>query len=553
MPLKPQQFPATTVPTRFIGGRITTEDPAQPEADALVTDATGRIAWIGWANELPAAFAGDAYEEVDLGGARVIPGFVDAHMHAVMLANFAPQISVLPPNITSIAELTEAIRARRAAQGPNAWVEGWGYDEALLAEQRSPTRWDLDAGSPDAPVCIMRTCGHIRCVNSRALEIAGITRDTPDPVGGEIERDATGEPTGVLKETARDLVTPFIPKPSEHDAVQHIVDLGQLLASQGIVAATDMCSVDGTDTHPLLLAAARAGFKQDVATYMLWDYIKQNPDAYEPGPKQMDRSQQIFAAGIKIMTDGSVSGRTAWFYDPFLPSERDLGAPNCGMPTCTDDDIDHAIAFCQNHGCQLSLHAMGTHAIDRVIDRVMAAGLWDADGVPPVRIEHVTAPSPHAISAMAANGIAVVTQPIFPYAEIGTYLTNLGEERTRRCYPFRTLVDAGVDVCISTDAPATSWAVPSDPFPNIKSAVTRQAYNHFDFDATEALSVEEVLARYTREPARILGFEGLGMLKAGYKASFAVLDRDILAIPADEIDRVQVAATYICGEKVFER
>ena len=125
MPLEPQQFPATTVPTRF----ITTENPAQPEADALVTDATGRITWIGWANELPAAFAGDAYEEVDLGGARVIPGFVDAHMHAVMLANFAPQISVLPPNITSIAELTEAIRARRAAQGPNAWVEGWGYDE----------------------------------------------------------------------------------------------------------------------------------------------------------------------------------------------------------------------------------------------------------------------------------------------------------------------------------------------------------------------------------------------------------------------------------------
>lgn len=489
MPLEPQQFPATTVPTRFIGGRITTEDPAQPEADALVTDATGRIAWIGWANKLPAAFAGDAYKEVDLGGARVIPGFVDAHMHAVMLANFAPQISVLPPNITSIAELTEAIRARRAAQGPNAWVEGWGYDEALLAEHRSPTRWDLDAGSPDAPVCIMRTCGHIRCVNSRALEIAGITRDTPDPVGGEIERDATGEPTGVLKETARDLVTPFIPKPSEHDAVQRIVDLGRLLASQGIVAATDMCSVDGTETHPLLLAAARAGFKQDVATYMLWDYIKQNPDAYELGPEQMDRSQQIFAAGIKILTDGSVSGRTAWFHDPFLPSERDLGATNCGMPTCTDDDIDHAIAFCQNHGCQLSLHAMGTHAIDRVIDRVMAAGLWDANGVPPVRIEHVTAPSPQAISAMAANGIAVVTQPIFPYAEIGTYLTNLGEERTRRCYPFRTLVDAGVDVCISTDAPATSWAVPSDPFPNIKSAVTRQAYNHFDFDAVEALSV----------------------------------------------------------------
>ena len=139
----------------------------------------------------------------------------------------------------------------------------------------------------------------------------------------------------------------------------------------------------------------------------------------------------------------------------------------------------------------------------------MVAGL-DANGVPPVRIEHVTAPSPHAISAMAANGIAVVTQPIFPYAEIGTYLTNLGEERTRRCYPFRTLVDAGVDVCISTDAPATSWAVPrtssqhqerSDP-PGLQP---------LRLDAAEALSVEEVLARHARGTG-ILGFEGPGML-----------------------------------------
>ena len=398
----------------------------------------------------------------------------------------------------------------------------------------------------------MRTCGHIRCVNSRALEIAGITRDTPDPVGGEIERDANGEPTGVLKETARDLVTPFIPKPSEADAVRNIVNLGRLLSSQGIVAATDMCSVDGTDTYPLLKAAARQGLRQDMATYMLWDYIKADPDAYQLGTAEMDRAQQVFAAGVKLLTDGSVSGRTAWFYEPFLPNARDLGAENCGMPTCTDEDMDNALAFCRQRGCQLSLHAMGTRAIDRVVDRALAAGLWDAGPVPPVRIEHVTAPSPHAVEVMAAHGLVAATQPIFPYAEIGTYVANLGEKRTRACYPLRTMVDAGVPVCISTDAPATSWAVPSDPFPNIKSTVTRRAYNGFDFNAAEALSVEEVLARYTREPARALGFEGLGMLKTGYKASFAVLDRDILGVPAEEIDQVKVAATYIRGEKVYQ-
>ena len=196
----------------------------------MIVNEQGRIAWIGQATELPEIYTGSACRTVNLEGARVIPGFVDAHMHAVMLANFAPQISALPPAVNSIEDLVNAIAARRAQQGSDAWVEGWGYDEGLFAEKRSPTRWDLDRGCADAPVCIMRTCGHIRCVNSRALELAGITRDTPDPAGGEIERDANGEPTGVLKETARELVTPVIPKPSREEAVHNIVALGQLLA-----------------------------------------------------------------------------------------------------------------------------------------------------------------------------------------------------------------------------------------------------------------------------------------------------------------------------------
>ena len=132
-------------------------------------------------------------------------------------------------------------------------------------------------------------------------------------------------------------------------------------------------------------------------------------------------------------------------------------------------------------------------------------------------------------------------------------IAQLGVERTRGYYPLRTLLDAGARLCISTDAPATSWAVPSDPFPNIRSAVTRHAYNGFDFGADERLTIDEAIALYTREAAKMVGFEGLGMLRAGYKASFAVLDRDIYAVPADEIDRVGVAATYIRGKKVYER
>ena len=536
-----------TIPTRFENAAILTEDPACPRADTMVVQG-GSIAWVGWADDVPERFTGDACRAVDLAGARVIPGFVDAHMHALMLAAFSTQISALPPAVNSIEELVDAIRSVRATQDADMWIQGWGYDEELLAEKRSPTRWDLDRGCADAPVCILRTCGHIRCVNSRALEIAGITRDTPDPAGGQIERDENGEPTGVLKETARDLVNPYIPHASLEDDVRNLVDLGRLMASQGIVAATDMCTLDGTDAMPALRAAARAGLKQDVATYVLWDYVKDDT-AFRIDTKETDRAQQVFCAGIKLLSDGSVSGRTAWFDVPYLgadPTDPDA----CGFPTCTDEELDGAIAFCRDNICQLSVHAMGTRAIDRVLAHLDGIAPW-CEGYPHVRMEHVTAPSAQAVETFARTGIGVVTQPIFPYAEIATYRANCGDERTRTYYPLRTLIDAGVRLCISTDAPATSWATPSDPFPNIKSAVTRHASTGFDFGASERIDIEEALALYTREAARMVGFADLGMLRAGYKASFVVLDRDILAVPADEIDQVGVSATYIRGERVF--
>ena len=534
----------------YTNAAILTEDPACPHADAMLVDGE-RIAWIGALDDAPRQAAAIADEVVDLGHARVIPGFVDAHMHAVMLANYSPQISALPPTVTSIEDLVQAVHDRRAQQGPDAWVEGWGYDEGLLAEHRSPTRWDLDRGCADAPVCIMRTCQHIRCVNSKALEIAGITRDTPDPVGGEIERDASGEPTGVLKETARDLVTPFIPHANEADAVRNLTALGELLASQGVVAATDMCSMDGTDTYALLSRAAEQGFAQDCAVYILWDQLKGDPVAAFP-VEQTAHAAQVFKAGVKLLADGSVSGRTAWFAEPYLPASGDLGRLVYGIPTCTEEDLEDAVAFCRSAGLQLSVHAMGTKAIDRALAHVTAGGPWLSGDAPSARLEHVTAPSRQAVELFARSGVGVVTQPIFAYCEIGSYLKNLGAERTKRSYPLRTLIDAGARLCISTDAPATSWARPSDPFPNIKAAVTRRAYDGTDCGAGEALTVEEALALYTREAARMVGFEGLGMLKAGYKASFVLLDRDILNVPAAELDQVRVSATYIRGRKVFE-
>ena len=162
----------------FTNGKIFTAADAEPYVDSMIVE-EGKIIWTGRRKELQES-GGDA---VDLQGKCVIPGFVDAHMHPVMLADFRKKIAVMPPDICSIRDLTEAIRLRREQQGPGKWIQGWGYDEQALAEKRSPNRYDLDRGCADAPVSVMRTCAHIRCVNSMALKLAGIDRDTPDPPG----------------------------------------------------------------------------------------------------------------------------------------------------------------------------------------------------------------------------------------------------------------------------------------------------------------------------------------------------------------------------------
>ncbi len=535
-----------------VNANVFTADEENPHADAFIVE-DGRISWIGAEADAPAC----DLPRLDANGARVIPGFVDAHMHPVMLAEMNTQIAALPPAVHSIEELVAAVAERRAADGfdpERDWIEGWGYDEAKFAEHRSPTRWDLDRGCSDAPVCILRACAHVRCVNSKALELAGITRDTPDPDGGVIERDENGEPTGVLRENARNLVTAVMPETSTEETAQQLVELGRLLSSQGIVAVTDMGALDDTDNMPIIKRAIELGFEQEVGVYYMWDHWMDKP-GFDVTPADMDRGNQAFVCGLKLIGDGSISGQTAWMDEPFLKPDgtpRD-DADACGLPVCSDKETTTAIEFCKAHHCQLSLHAMGGRAIERMLDFVEDEEPWTDGDAPYLRFEHVTLPSERSVQRVVEKGIGIASQPIFPYAEIEAYLGNLGHERTRRCYAYRSLLDAGVRLCFSTDAPATSWAVPSDPFPCIKGAVTRHAYEGTDFGEDEAVDVETAVALYTREAARMAGFEGLGVLKPGAKGSFAVLDRDIFSVPADEIDQVRVQATYVRGTCVYER
>jgi predicted amidohydrolase YtcJ len=525
----------------FINGKVFTADTKEPFEECFVVE-DGVISWIGKQEDLPET----GYPVTDLGGKRVIPGLVDSHMHPVILADCAAKISCLPPKVHSIEELTEVIREKSSDRKPNQWIQGWGYDEEKFAEHRSPNRWDLDKATTEYPVELLRSCSHIRSVNSKALALAGITKDTPDPPGGEIDRDENGEPTGILKENARHLVGEILPEKSKEQVIESLVSLGELLLSQGIVAVTDMGNLDSVDYFEYYEEAAKRGFKQDVAMYYIWDLIRKNPE-FKWSEEIAEPKRQIRKAGIKLIGDGSVGGRTAWMDRPYLGSDTEYG-----ISVCSDEEVESAIAFCKKNHCQLSVHTMGKRAIDRMTEIACREGQWLSDK-PSIRLEHITDPSEQAIDRAARENIAFSTQSIFMYAEIESYRNNLGMEWIKETYPIKRLLARGVKVALSTDAPATSWAEPSNPFPNIKCAVTRTAYDGTDCGRENCIDVETALRMYTKEGAEIAGFRNLGQLTAGYRASFAVISEDIFTIDPQRIDEIVVEKTYLDGDCVYDK
>lgn len=540
--------------TLYINGKIFTSDDDRPYAEAMAVK-DGRIAWVGTGDEAEAAgIAAVSSMLVDLGTKRVLPGFVDCHMHAIMLADFAQQISVLPPEIYSIEDLKSAIRRVRDEQEEGQWILGWGYDEGKLSENRAPNRKDLDEACSDSPVLMQRSCTHIWTVNSRALELAGITKDTPDPEGGRIGRDENGEPDGILYETATYLVMELLPQKTAEDMAKDLVRLGYILSAQGVTTVTDM-GEDVSDKYgEIFRSAMKKGFKNRAAAYCSWRFVQQQGDAVVTEDPDFMGNGSFRLVGVKLIGDGSVSGRTAWCDVPYLPADGASGEPEYGMPVCTEEDIKEALDFCKKNKCQLSIHCMGAKAIDRAVDLTWQENPWMEEAqIPSVRLEHVAMPTPQAVKRSAEAGIAWATQPIFLYSEIESYQKNMPPERVGENYNIADWQDAGVRFAFSTDAPATSWATPSEPFANLKGAVTRKAWNGEDCGQRHSVDVETAIKLYTAEASPIAGFTDVGMLKEGYLADFIVLDRDILDVPAEEIDQVRVDETWIGGEKVYER
>ena len=524
----------------FVNGKIFTAR-SENEFVTAFTIADGKFVWIGDAAEVDGA--------VDLEGRTVLPGFLDVHTHPAYVAMTIHAVPCTVPVVNDIPEMIEALAKHPSyGKGPNDWIEGWGYDESKLAERRTPTAEDLDKVSITQPVYVLRSDCHSGICNTRALEIAGITRETPDPEGARFGRYENGEPNGVLEELAANEVVLRARSVQDYEArVAGIASTGAHFAERGIVAVTDlMAHAWPYDDLRIYRDAEKRGLAQQAALYFTWSGLKERPI---PDLTDEARTGRVKFAGLKLFADGSISGCTAWMNEPYRASGH-------GYSTLGDEDLLASYEWAKRNKVQVSVHAMGDRALERIVDFFADKEPWMGDEVPSVRLDHASLLDEELMRRMNGSTMTfgVATQIIFFFAEHESYVENLTGEQYQRAYPVRSFYEQLDRIGLSSDAPATTWADPDNVFVSIRAAVTRKAYNGADIVPEQAVTVPQAVLLYTARAATVAPFEGsLGRIAPGFEASFIVLDRDIFTVDANAIDQTVVEQTWIRGQKVFER
>lgn len=482
-------------------------------------------------------------EILDLDGRVVAPGFIDSHIHAFVCAMAALEVSCLPPAVETLAELKRRLAERAASMPPGSWVVGRGYDDTRLAEGRHPTRVDLDEAAGDHPTVVKRSCGHMSVANTRALTHAGIDREALDPPGGTIVRDAAGMPTGLLLERAQHLVLGAIPAADEAEILGALHRTGRMLVERGI---TTICEALLGAFHPL---------EPRIWTQALSDGWS-GPNVFflaDPQVADAGSISDLPVIGTKLFADGVVTGRTAAMSQPFEGSEE------TGILIHEPGRLEALVEGSVAHGLPVGIHAMGDRGIATAIaaiegaERERAAGgsRGRADTMRRHRIEHCTLPDASALDKMLAHGIVPVAQPVFLFAEGEAYREALGE-RSSRAYPLRSMIGRGLRPALSSDAPATSWADPIDPWLGIKAAVTRTTWAGSQLGTEERISVGDAIRCYTANGASSLSLEHrIGSIEVGKDADLVVLSDDPVSLEPEHLEKVRPTLVLVKGRVTY--
>jgi predicted amidohydrolase YtcJ len=508
-----------------------------PAAATAVMIRDRRIAAVGGSREL--LRAADGHERrIDLGGRTVVPGFNDAHAHIWKIGHLLTSMLDLR-RVTSMSQLVDRVRTAADRLSGDAWLAGRGFNEAALDERRLPTRQDLDRASPQRPVVLTRTCGHICAVNTAALAHAGITPDTVAPGGGVIERDDRGVPNGVLHETAMGLINRVMPPPSpaEHEAMISAALRHQL--SLGITSSSD-CGV-----APPLLSVYRAmddagalPARVNVMPLRRVDGIT----APLPLPERFV-SDRLRVDTIKFLADGGLSGATAALSVDYRH------APQRGMLRFESGELCDLCRETHDAGWRIAVHAIGDVAIDQVLGiygslRTHPRGLAH-------RIEHFGLPSADQLARAARLKVIAAPQTIFIHSLGRNFRTYLPDSLLPRTYPIRAMLDAGVRVALSSDAPVVE---DDNPLSGMHAAVRRRDDEGEPIAPEQAITIDEALRAYTIGGAIASGDEAnRGTVEPGKWADLAILSSDPLTTDPEALPDIRVDATMVDGRIVYER
>lgn len=481
------------------------------ELQDMVT-ADGKVVWRGPAGQGPVAGPGR-----DLLGATIAPAFIDNHCHIIASGIDLGRLNL--SGLDSHSAVLDALRDRNISE-PDGWLLAVQYDQNRYAGGHL-TRTELDQISSTRPILLRHFNGHASVANSAALAMAQVTAETPDPEGGAYRRDASGVPDGVLLEAAHERVWGYVPDPSIEGMAEAIIRAGESMASYGISVACDMQT-----GRPDLLSELKAytmalekGCPIDLRLMIQWgarfgrraaspEVIQEHIDAFEA----TGRGRVV---GIKIFADGAIGSATAAIYGAYEGAETEHGnssgqlmyAPEkLKTMTCTAHDAGYAVA----------VHAIGDYAADLVMDAFEAT-----DEPSRHRIEHIMMMSDAQIERLAKIGCAATMQPEFLHRFGHAYLRNLGADRTAKLKRFRSVVDAGVPLSLSSDRPI----VPGDP----RLAIRTASHRPDSFDSSENLTEIEAIFAHTVEAAKCMGDTGrFGTLAPGSDARYVVVD-DLLS------------------------
>ena len=518
-----------------------TGEPGQPLAEALAVRGTSVLA-VGKSADVR-RHSGKGTEVVDLRGRFVAPGFIDGHLH--LLGGSLSLEELRLDDAETFPALTQRVRDWATANPDAHWVTGEGWTYAAFPDGL-PSRLQLDAIVPLRPAFLVSYDGHTGWANSMALRLASVTRETKDPPGGEVVRDPKGEPTGVLKESAMELVGRLVPKPLPHEKER------ALRAGIAQAAAWGLTTVHqaGISEEEIEILSKALEAVPRLRVYAALDIER------DPTPEVLARQDEIrrrFASdrlrvgAVKGYVDGVVEAKTAAMFEPYVGG-------GSGLPEWTQEELDRTVAAYDEAGWQVMLHAIGDRGIDMALTAFERAARANGTTGRRHRVEHIEVPRTADLPRFKAGGIIASTQAMFPYPNrnhLGVYVPTLGPERARRAMAFKAIDDAGAVQAFGSDWPVFTAEVVR----GIACAVTRTTVEGTPaggWEPSQRLTAEAALRHFTRDAAFAEHAEKeKGTLAPGKAADFVVLSQDLLAIPPERIKDTKVLLTVLGGQDTW--